>query len=128
MASTIPTHATGDYLSSSDWNTLVPLNKGVALNAAGSAFLGTPPLTTAPNFLLAAGYGSTVSFTAGNGSILWTAFPAGVLAVTITANAAADVTVCTVGTPSLAGVGLYATSAGAAFTGTLGIHYIVVGF
>ena len=96
MASQIPTHATGDYLASGDWNTLTPLNTSVGVFAAGGAWLGTLPSLTAPNFLIGAGYGS-VTFTAGSGSVLFTAFPHGVLAVVLTGNAAGDVTLTTSG-------------------------------
>ena len=54
MASQIPTHATGDYLASGDWNTLTPLNNSIGV-LAGTAQSGTLPALTAPNFQIIAG-------------------------------------------------------------------------
>jgi len=81
MAAQIPTHATGDYLASGDWNTLTPLNNSIGV-LNGSAQSGTLPATTAPNFQVQGG--STVVNTNGSGGITInfpTAFPAGLLTV-----------------------------------------------
>ena len=84
MASTIPTHATGDYLSSSDWDTLTPLNNSIGV-LAGQAQLGPLPALTAPNFQIIAG--SFVGLTNGSGAVTITlpggGFPNGVLTAVV---------------------------------------------
>lgn len=55
MASTIPTHSTNDYLSSTDWNTLPTLNTQGGLYGVGACLVGTAPSTSAPNFLTQTG-------------------------------------------------------------------------
>ena len=84
MASQIPTHATGDYLSSSDWNTLTPLNNSIGV-LAGTAQSGTLPAVTAPNFQIIAG--SFVGTTNGSGGLTITlpggGFPNGLLTAVV---------------------------------------------
>ncbi len=125
----IPSKAVNAVLASSEWNTLLSLNSGTGVYAAGGAWLGTPPPRTAPNFLISAGYG-VVTFSGGIGTVLFTGFPNGILAVTVTGNAGSgtDVTLTTQGTAALNAVGVYATSAGSPFTGGIGVHYIIIGW
>ncbi len=76
----IPTHSFGDVLSSSDWDTLPPLNNSIGLYGVGSALGGAEPPVTAPNFLIQAG--SSTTSTDPNGHFLLTfpnAFPNGLV-------------------------------------------------
>lgn len=59
MATTIPTHATGDYLSSADWNTLPILNTQFGMfNATGAPLVGSLAALTAPNWKMQFGVAS----------------------------------------------------------------------
>ena len=90
---TIPTLSTGNVLSAAERNYLTPLNTGVGLfGVTGIGVTGaTPPGTTAPNFLIQAGY-TSVTFSAASGTLTFpTAFPNGILMVsgTVTNSAGA---------------------------------------
>ena len=131
MASQIPTHATGDYLASSDWNTLTALNGGVGLLGAVDALVGTLPPISAPNFQIQAGR-VAIAVTATNFSFAWpTPFLNGLLAVFIQSEAAGGgasdtIVLASTSTKTTAVAQLFRS--GASFTGSAVVNFIAIGF
>ena len=84
----IPTHSTGDYLSSTDWNTLPKLNTAIGLYGVTAASdSGTPPSTTGPNFLMQAGVQTGTTSASGIITITYpNAFPTGTLICMVTSD------------------------------------------
>lgn len=134
MASTIPTHSTGDYLSSADWNTVVPLNTQVAMYAVGSKFLGgTQPSASAPNWMMQCGYVANPSFATGVATIVYpTPFPNGLMAIQLTPfySAPANSISLAAGSGTNASQAIVTCNlAGSAYTGTgIGVFYTLIGF
>jgi len=82
LASTIPTHSSGDVLPAADWNTLVPLNTQSGIYGATAALIGTTPAVSAPSFLIQAGFNVTTTNVSGIATISFpSVFPNGVLTV-----------------------------------------------
>ena len=126
----IPTLATGNVLSATQWNYLTALNGGLGLLGAVGPLVGTLPPVTAPNFQIQAGR-MTVTCSAANFSFSWpTAFPNGLLAVFMQGEASSGspvaINIMASSTKSLA-VGQFFMG-GAAFTGTPQLHFLAIGF
>jgi len=125
----IPTLATGNVLSATQWNYLTALNGAVGLLGATGPLVGTLPALTAPNFQMQAGR-VTVTCSAANFSFSWpTAFPNGLLAVFMQGEATgAPLVINNTGssTKSLAVGQLFVS--GAAFTGGTQLHFLAIGF
>ena len=131
MATAIPIHASLDYVSSADWDTLPLLNTQNGLFGAVGALVGSTPGTTAPNFLFQAGRvtvspsGGTFTFTFPN------AFPNGLLCLFMQPE---DVT----GTQSgievasnankTTGAGVWFRPANSLYTGSGVLHFFAIGF
>ena len=126
----IPTLATGNVLSATQWNYLTALNGGVGLLGAVGPLVGTLPPVTAPNFQMQAGR-MAVTCSAANFSFSWpTAFPNGLLAVFMQGETASGspvvINIMASSTKSLAVGQLF--QGGAAFTGGIGVHFLAIGF
>lgn len=126
----IPTLATGNVLSATQWNYLTALNGGVGLLGAVGPLVGTLPPVSAPNFQIQAGRAS-ITVTAANFSFSWpTAFPNGLLAAFIQSEAGAgqvDTIVLTATSTKTTAVAQFFRS-GAPYTGAAGINFIAIGF
>ena len=126
---TIPTLATGNVLSATQWNYLTALNGGVGLLGAVSPLVGTLPPVSAPNFQMQAGR-MTVTCSAANFSFSWpTAFPNGLLAVFMQGEVTGSPVVIN-NTPSstkILAVGQVFLG-GAAFTGGVVLDFLAIGF
>ena len=127
----IPTLATGNFLSATQWNYLTALNTGIGLYGVSGTLVGSAPAVTAPNALIQTGY-VVPTFSAGLGSFsLGTAFPNSLLSIVFTGFVGAGGAVsATLGTgTSRSSIFLYVALNGAAYTGsTVGITYIAIGF
>ena len=125
----IPTLATGNVLSATQWNYLTALNGGLGLLGAVGPLVGTLPPVSAPNFQIQAGR-MTVTCSAANFSFSWpTAFPNGLLAVFMQGEASGSPVVINnapSSTKSLA-VG-QCFLGGAAFTGGVVLDFLAIGF
>ena len=125
----IPTLATGNVLSATQWNYLTALNGGLGLLGAVGPLVGTLPPVSAPNFQIQAGR-MTVTCSAANFTFSWpTAFPNGLLAVFMQGEATGSPVVINntaSSTKSVAVGQLYV--GGAAFTGGTQLHFLAIGF
>jgi hypothetical protein len=132
--SAIPTRATGNVLSSGDWNTLTPLNSAVGLYGRTSGLVGSVPVTGAPNFQIQAG--TYVGTTTSGGSLsipLPSTFPNGLLTVLVSVgdNAASLGQVqinAASNTTSSFGVLCWTLAGAVVNAGTVRINYIAIGF
>ena len=140
MATTIPTHSTGDYLSSADWNTVTALNTQFGLyNATGAPMVGSLAGVTAPNWRMQFGVASGTTDGSSNLSVTFpTTFSTALLGiipfqvaasnllytfVPIKSTANLSAVTCTFFTISLSGGGTVALQAN---TG-VSVGYIAIG-
>jgi len=132
MATAIPVHASLDYVSSADWDTLPLLNTQNGLFGAVGALVGSLPSITAPNWLIQAGR-VAVSPTAGNFTFTFpNAFPNGLLCVLMQPEDAGGVQstiqLNSTSTKTTA-VGIWWRPAGTGYTGsTVTVNFIAIGF
>ncbi len=135
MASTIPTHATGDYLSSSDWNTLTPLNNSIGV-LAGTAQSGTLPAVTAPNFQIIAGHATGTTNVSGGLTITLPGggFPNGLLSAVvcagdnITSQGVVQIVNASTNKTTISVNCLTATTPALMNTAAVAVNYIAIGF
>ena len=129
----IPTKSVGNVLAAADWNYLTPLNTMVGLYGAGGAMSGTPPVRTAPNFLIQSGM-AAIAFVAGAGTLTFpVAFPNGLLSVITIIHAPTSSSSSTCGpvsggTFSGSSVSLWAAINGSSLSSTYNVNYIAIGW
>ena len=132
MANTpIPTHSTGDVLTSGDWNDLTPLNTSVGFFGIGGSLLGSAPPTNAPNILFQTGY-ATPTCATGNGSFTYpTAFPNGIVGVILTPiySGPGDCTVSGTSSTNKTTCYVWVNANGSAYTGSaIPFTWLAIGY
>ena len=133
----IPTESTGNVLPASWCNDVAVLNTAIGLFDVGSPLSGSPPPTTAPNFLVEGG--TLVQSVDANSNMIITfptAFPSGLVTVVATIgsvgpyNAVYDAATGGSGA-GFAYIGIVNTTTGVKVTGSSGpyrINWIAIGF
>jgi len=127
----IPTLATGNVLSATQWNYLTALNGALALFRTSSVGItgATPPVAAAPNFYMQAGY-TPVTFSAASGTLTFpAAFPNGILCVIANINVATGASQLAFNTASVSSVTWQAYSpSGTALNAAAYVNWIAIGW
>lgn len=130
MGTTIPTHSTGDYLSSSDWDTLTQLNTAVGLFGTSTAIAGTPGATVAPSWYIQTGVLVATATAANFTCTFANAFPNGLLCCfmgSVGGGGNQDLVVTLSTSNGTRAVGQLFRG-GSAYTGSFNVQYLAIGW
>ena len=131
----IPTLATGNVLSATQWNYLTPLNNSIGV-LAGTAQSGTLPAVTAPNFQIIAGHATGTTNVSGGLTITLPGggFPNGLLSAVvcagdnITSQGVVQIVNASTNKTTISVNCLTATTPALMNTAAVAVNYIAIGF